>query len=152
MGDIYDLMVNDARQSFFQLENLMSSLDAKAFGVVAIGAVLFSVYTYILTNLFKFNMLYLPYLVLILSLLVMFCCIFPRSWDRGSCLKNIKEHGNLNFEDAANTMAMNYARWEDLLYQTYKRKMALFEVGLGLMSVSILFEVCTICYLFVFAP
>lgn len=44
------LMVDDARQSFFQLENLMSSLDTKAFGVVAIGAVLISIYTYILNN------------------------------------------------------------------------------------------------------
>jgi len=63
MGNIHDLMVNDARQSFFQLENLMSSLDAKAFGGVAIGAVIFSIYTYILNNLFKYDLLYLPYLV-----------------------------------------------------------------------------------------
>jgi hypothetical protein len=152
MGNIHDLMVNDARQSFFQLENLMSSLDAKAFGVVAIGAVLFSIYTYILSNLFNYDMLYLPYLTLILSLLIMVCCIFPRSWDRGSSLKNIKEHGDLDFEDAANTMAMNYAKWEDILYGIYKRKLALFEIGLGLMGASILFEVLTICYLFVFDP
>ena len=152
MGNIHDLMVNDARQSFFQLENLMSSLDAKAFGVVAIGAVLFSIYTYILSNLFNYDMLYLPYLTLILSLLIMVCCIFPRSWDRGSSLKNINEHGDLDFEDAANTMAMNYAKWEDILYGIYKRKLALFEIGLGLMGASILFEVLTICYLFVFDP
>lgn len=152
MGNIHDLMVNDARQSFFQLENLMSSLDAKAFGVVAIGAVLFSIYTYILSNLFKYDMLYLPYLTLILSLLIMVCCIFPRSWVRGSSLENIKEHGDLDFQDAANTMAMNYAKWEDILYKIYKRKMALFEIGLGLMGASILFEVCIICYLFVFDP
>lgn len=144
MGNIYDLMVNDARQSFFQLENLMSSLDTKAFGVVAIGAVIFSIYTYIINNLFKYNIIYLPYLVLILSLLVMICCIFPRNWKRGSSLKNIKEHGDLEFEDAANIMAMNYAKWEDKLYKTYKSKVALFEVGLGLMGISIFFEIIII--------
>jgi len=144
MGDIHDLMVNDARQSFFQLENLMSSLDTKAFGVVAIGAVIFSIYTYILNNLFKSDILYLPYLVLILSLLVMVCCIFPRNWKRGSSLKNIKEHGNMEFEDAADTMAMNYAKWEDKLYEIYKSKVALFEIGLGLMGVSILLEIIII--------
>jgi hypothetical protein len=144
MGDIYDLMVSDARQSFFQLENLMSSLDTKAFGVVAIGAVIFSIYTYIINSILKDDILYLPYLTLVLSLLVMICCIFPRNWKRGSSLKNIQEHGNMVFEDAANTMAMNYSKWEDKLYKTYKSKVALFEIGLGLMGISILFEIVII--------
>lgn len=146
MGDIFDLMVNDARQSFFQLENLMSSLDTKAFGVVAIGAVLFSIYTYILNNFPVNEILYMPYSILVLSLLFMGCCIFPRGWKRGSSLKNIKENGNLEYEDAANTMAMNYARWEDILYETYKSKLALFEIGLSFMGLSILLEVVIICH------
>ncbi len=145
MGDIHELMLNDARQSFFQLENLMSSLDTKAFGVVAIGAVLFSIYTYILNNLFKNDNLYLPYSILALSLIVMVCCIFPRGWKRGSSLANIKESEDLGYEDAANTMAMNYAKWEDKLYKTYKKKLVLFEIGLGFMGVSVLLEIIIIC-------
>ena len=145
MGDIFDLMVNDARQSFFQLENLMSSLDTKAFGVVAIGAVLFSIYTYILNKFPNHDNLYLPYSILIISLLFMGCCIFPRGWERGSSLKNIKENGTLEYEEAANIMSMNYARWEDKLYETYKKKQILFEIGLGFMGLSILVEIVIIC-------
>ena len=47
----------------------------------------------------------------------------------------------MEFEDAANYMALNYARWEDKLYGTYKSKLALFEMGLGYMGISILLEI-----------
>jgi hypothetical protein len=146
MGNIHDLMVNDARQSFFQLENLVSSLDAKAFGVVAIGSVWLSIFTYILT-IFKFYSLYIPYLILMIAILSIIGCIFPRKWKRGSSLLNIKEHGNIDFEDAANAMAMNYAKWEDILDKKYNEKFKFFEIGLGLMAISIILEIRILIYL-----
>lgn len=143
---INKLMADDARQSFFQLENLMSALDTKAFGVVAIGAVLFSIYAYVINNIFKFYSLYLPYSILILSLVFMGGCIFPRNWKRGSSLKTIKEYGNLDFEDAANKVAMNYARWEDKLYKTYRKKFVLFKIGLSFMGLSVLSEIIILVF------
>lgn len=76
-----------------------------------------------------------------ISLLFMGCCIFPRSWERNSSLKNIKENGDLDFEDASNTMAMDYAKWEDKLYEIYKKKLILFEIGLSFMGLSVLSEI-----------
>lgn len=50
------LMVDDARQSFFQLENLVSSLDAKAFGVVTLSSVLLSIFACVIV-LYKSHIL-----------------------------------------------------------------------------------------------
>jgi len=46
MDDIYNLILDETRQNFFQLENLMSNLDMKAFGIIAVNTILFSFYTY----------------------------------------------------------------------------------------------------------
>ena len=56
MSDIYDVMAEEARQSYFHLENMIMSLDSKAFGVITADALLFSVFTYVID---KSNTLFL---------------------------------------------------------------------------------------------
>ena len=150
MSQIFDLMVNDARQSFFQLENLVSCLDSKAFGVVTLDSVLLSIFAYIIV-LYKSHILYIPYSILILSVLFMSFCIRPRKWKRGRSLITIKKYGNLEFEAAANTMAMNYARWEDKLYIMYNKKLRFFKIGLDFLGLSVLLEIIILAYL-IFDP
>jgi len=51
MSDIYDVMAEEARQSFFFLKNVTASLDVKAFGFITVDALLFTVFTYINSTL-----------------------------------------------------------------------------------------------------
>jgi len=54
VSDICRLMVEEARESFYQRENFVRALDTKSFGVVSINAMLFAIFSYIIT-LFKMN-------------------------------------------------------------------------------------------------
>lgn len=74
-------------------------------------------------------------------------CIRPRKWKRGCSLITIKKYGNLGFEDAANTIAMNYARWEDKLHIVYNKKLKFFKIGLDFLSISIILETIILAYL-----
>jgi hypothetical protein len=40
MGDIYELIINEVRESLFQLECITTSLDNKAYGLIALNTIL----------------------------------------------------------------------------------------------------------------
>ena len=134
MGNIYDLMLEEARSNFFQFENLISNLDVKAFGVVAIDAILLSAFVSILSS-WKPTVpayYYVPSLFLVVSLVFMTFCIWPRTWKRQNGEKIISKYGTFNPEDAAGQLAVNYAQAEMKLAKTYDIKLRFFETGLVL--------------------
>jgi hypothetical protein len=65
-SDIYNLMADQARQSFFQLENITAALDSKVFGMVTADALLFSVFAYISQPLSD-ALFYIPMALIVLS-------------------------------------------------------------------------------------
>ena len=112
MVDIFELMVNETRQSFFQRENLLMSVDIKCFGLISINAVLFAIFVYIFT-IDKSDFLCIPSILLVASLFASIASIWPREWDRQDCKATIEKYGELPSGQAATQLAINYATWDE---------------------------------------
>jgi hypothetical protein len=139
MGDIYDLMVNEARQSFYQLENVTAALDSKAFGIVAFDTILLSVFAYII-SLHSSRLFYIAPIFLIVSLLCVLICVKPRKCDRQCSDLILKTYGKLSYEQAATNIAANYAGLEEDLYKIYEGKFKYLNFGLILLFIALLIE------------
>lgn len=148
MSDIYSLMVEESRQNFFQVENLFSAIDTKAFGVVTIDAILFPIFAYILSlKQHPTLLLYVPSFILLVSLIFLILCIWPYEWRRQISLATINKYGNIPYEKAASQLAINYANWEDQLTAKYWDKYWCFKRGL-IITVSALISEIFIYLLF----
>ena len=51
MSNTDELMAEEARQSFFQVENITAYLDYKAYGIITFDTILFVVFTYFFSPL-----------------------------------------------------------------------------------------------------
>jgi hypothetical protein len=132
MSDIYSIMLEESRQSFFQLENLMSYLDMKAFGLCAINALLFSIFAYLL-SLFKAHIplvMYIPSGLLVVSLIFLIFCTWPQDWNRQDGLATLNKYGTWDCERASRQLAKNYATSENELFIKYWEKFEHFRKGL----------------------
>jgi hypothetical protein len=147
MSDIYSIMLEESRQSFFKLENLMSFLDMKAFGIVAINAITLSFFVDLLNNFEVSIYYYVPLLLFIVSLGFVIFCVWTRTWHRQSGSKTIENYGKLEAEDAASQLAINYASCEEELREIYSEKMMFFNIGLVLMMLGFIFNLFSFFYL-----
>jgi hypothetical protein len=144
MSSIHDLMLEEARQSFFQLESTIANLDTKAFGFVAVDGVLFTLIGYILSlnDLPATGNTDYWYAVPLssfgISLFFMTYCVWPRKWRSQDLYLTIEKYGTLEPEDAATQLAVNYVTWEDQLLKIHGKKVRAIMSGLGFMIAGIL--------------
>ena len=145
MGDIYNLMAEEARQSFFQLENITAALDSKAFGVVTADALLFSVFVYISTPA-SIALFYVPIVLVVLSFISLLVSAWPRHFHRQFSDDTIKNYGTWEPNRALAQIAANYAELELNQYKIYKNKLNWFFTGLVLMVLAMACEVAIFAY------
>ena len=144
MSDIYDLMAEEARQSFFQFENVTFALDSKAFGVVTADALLFSVFSFI--SPFSNWLFYIPVALLIISCFLLIGCVYPRHFHRQFSEDTINNYGTMDSKMALSHIAANYAHLERSQYKIYKNKLNWFLTGLILMVAAMVCEMIIFAY------
>lgn len=142
MDNTHSILLEEIRSNFFQLESLSSSLDVKAFGLATIDALLFSMFTYIFT-LFKPIplILYVPCLMLIISLIFLIFCICPQNWCRQNGSATLDKYETWDSEDVARQLAKNYAASESELFEKYMEKFGFFQKGLKLTILAFVLEI-----------
>jgi len=150
MGDIFDLMVNEARESLFQLECIATSLDNKAYGMIAFNTILLSVLVFSY-EIYHSRFIFIPSVLIIASLISVLICIVPRSSHRMTGEKIINLYGEKNFDDAAGQLALNYAGLEKELNKIYDEKYKYLRWGLLFTIASLIIGFMIILYL-VFDP
>ncbi len=141
MSSIHELMLEEARQSFFQLEQSLSNLDSKAFGLAAFDSILFTVYISSLNSVsvsIDTFFWYVPLSLFILSLFFIIPCIWPRYHRGQDPYKTIKEYGIMETEDAAGQLAINYTTLYEELLKIHKDKVRAIVFGLRFMIAGLL--------------
>jgi hypothetical protein len=124
-----ELMAEEARQSFFQVENITTYLDYKAFGIIAFDTILFSEFTYFFSPFSHWYCSGGP-LLLFVSLILELKCVWPRNFDRFTADSTIKEYGTLGLEEASAHIAADYADLELDSLDIYIEKMIYLKFGL----------------------
>lgn len=137
MGNTYLLVLEEARQNFFQLENWLPSLDTKASIMIAIDAIILTSLSLIPTfnkqnQFIQFFLISLPVLSIAFSVL----CLYPRKWDRPSGEKIVSKYLDLELDPVVVELAKTYAKWEAGLWNIYNEKLFCFKIGLRLVVVS----------------
>lgn len=121
MSNAYLLMLEEARQNFFQFENWLPTLDTKSSILIAIDAIILSS----LTLIPRFNEQNLFVRIFIISLPVLsiafsVACLYPRKWDRPDCEKIVSKYMERELDLTIVELAKTYARWEtDLFNRIY---------------------------------
>jgi hypothetical protein len=118
MGDIFELMVNEARESYFQLESITTALDNKAYGLIAFNTILLTVFVFSY-ELYHNNLIFIPSVLIIVSQVSVLICIIPRTSHRMTGEIIIHRYGVKEFDDAAGQLAHNYAGLEKELNNIY---------------------------------
>jgi hypothetical protein len=150
MSNIYELMINESRESLFQLESIATSLDNKAYGLIAFYTLLFSIFAYS-NEIFHNNYLYIPLIIIITSLLCLLIAITPRTSHRMTGEIIIRQYGNFSFDDAAGQLAFNYASLEKELTDIYNTKIKYVTLSLIYAAISIITGTIILLYL-IFHP
>ena len=138
--DKHSMLVDETRQSFFQLENLTTSVDNKAYGVIAFNTILLSMFAYVFTFYSGRILFYIAPTLLLISLLLVLICIWPRAWFRPENRETIKLFKTLGFKEIARTLAANYTSYEMVLCKIYKKKFNYLYYGLKLTTIAIAIE------------
>ena len=119
----------DARESFFQLENLVFHLDAKAFGMVAINAIFITMSSYLFDQTHEL-MWKMISIIFIISIFFMLMCIMPRYYDRRHPTAPLNASERQSSEFVAAQMAVDYAHLMDnVLDHIYDEKLQFFLIG-----------------------
>jgi len=119
----------DARESFFQLENLVFHLDAKAFGMVAINVIFITMSSYLFdqTHELMWRIISISFII---SIFFMLMCIMPRRYDRRHPTVPLNASENQSSEFVAAQMAVDYAHLMDnVLDHIYDEKLQFFLIG-----------------------
>jgi hypothetical protein len=143
-----DLMVNESREALFQLESAATSLDNKGYGIVAFDTIILSILAYFLET-YPNKLLYIcgPSLSLVISLFFVFFSIYPRTTHRMSAGDIINLYGQMKFEDAAGTLALNYASLDKELKEIYENKYKHLRYSLTFTMLAISVGMLTLAYL-----
>ncbi len=150
MGNISDLMVNETRESLFQLECIATSLDNKAYGIIAFNTILLSVFAFSY-EVYHSKLIFIPSFLIIASLISVLICIVPRSSHRMTGEKIINLYGEMDADNAAGQLALNYASLEKELNGIYDEKYKYLRVGLLSTLASVIIGFVIIAYL-IFDP
>jgi hypothetical protein len=143
MSSIDELMVEEARQSFFQVENITAFLDYKAYGIITVDAILFTIFTYFFSPLSHWYCVLGP-ILLLASLIFELKCIWIRDFDRYTSDSTIRTYGTLKIEDAAAHIAADYADLELDSLDIYREKIVDLKYGLKSTILAIVIEAITI--------
>jgi hypothetical protein len=147
----YNLLVDETRQSFFQLENLTTSIDNKAYGTIAFDTILLSMFAYVFTFYSSRILLYIAPTILIIALLFALVCIWPRTRFGSENKGTIELFKTLEFKEIARILAANYTSYDMVLWKIYKKKVNYLQYGLKLTTIAIVVEAVIIAY-FVLDP
>ena len=96
-------------------------------------------------------LLYIPTFFLVSSLISVLICILPRTSHRMTGEKIIHLYGQMEFEKAAGTLALNYASLEKELNNVYAVKFKYLQFGLIATIVAVCVGVIILAYL-IFDP
>jgi hypothetical protein len=151
ISEKYGLLVEETRQTFFQLESLTTSVDNKAYGMIALDTVLLSMFAFLLTLYSSKFWLYIAPMLLVLSLLCMLYCIKPRKWFGPENKKTIELFKTKKFDEIARILAANYTSYDIVIWKIYNEKFKYLNLGLKLTMISIVVESIVLCY-FMFDP
>jgi len=93
MDELWDLLGEETRQSFSDLQNLVLALDGKASTILAIDAILLTAFS-LIPNIIHFNLVYriLIFIPLLFSVFSAICCLHLRGWDVMDADKLITEY------------------------------------------------------------
>jgi hypothetical protein len=149
MSDKHDLLVEETRQAFFQLENLVTSIDNKAFGMIALDTILLSIFAYVFTLFPTCSgiLLYVSPMLIMLSLLLVLICIKPRKWYSPDNEKTIKLFENKPANEIARILAANYTSYDIVLTKIYNKKIEYLKYGVWITIISIVVELFVLAYL-----
>jgi|WetSurMetagenome_2_1015567.scaffolds.fasta_scaffold26923_3 hypothetical protein len=144
MSEIYEVMAEESRQSYFHLENMIMSLDSKAFGVITADALLFSVFTYVIDK--SNTLFYIAPALIIVSFVLLLASVWRRAYQIQTGDEVIKKYGRLESKLALSQLAANYADLESKLSKIYNKKFGWFLAGLILMVISMAMELIVFGY------
>jgi len=153
--DKHNLLVEETRQSFFQLENLTTALDNKAYGMIAFNTILVTIFGYIIANHFNHFLAYIAPTLLMGSLALLLFCIYLRGWERPESEKTIelfKKENGLDFKTIARQIAANYVSYERYLYKRYLDKSKYLIWSFYLTIVAIIAEFFIILGIIIYPP
>ena len=143
MEETHIRLADEAQQAFYQRENLVMSVDVKAFGVIAIDAVLSTIFLYLLTE-FKSTWLAIPYVFLVFSLIFLAKCVWPVKWNRPSIPLMLNEYWDLDYKEVIEILSANYIQLDGLLKKIYEYKFKNFYIGIKLVIVALILEIMII--------
>lgn len=137
-GNTHELIIDDVRLNFFQLENLITSLDLKSSIIIAIDAILIAggesmVHFNEQIPIHQFFIIIPP----MLSISMAVFCLWPRTWLRPNGLNTINNYADKKFDYAASKIAKNYADGEEKLKLIYVDKFEYFQHSVVLATISI---------------
>lgn len=148
MVDIYELMADQSRQSFFQLENTIASLDSKSFGVMTADALLFSAFTFVLGHpCCSSKLFYISPSLIIISFALLLASTWPRRYRIQTAECVINKYGSWETKLVLAQLAANYADLERRSLEIYKNKFNWFYAGLVLMAISMAVEMIVYTYI-----
>ena len=149
MNNVHSLLLEEARSNFFQLESLTSNLDMKAFGLIAVDALLFSIFVYLFSLFTNIPLiLYVPSLILIVSLVFLILCICPQNWKIQNASATLNKYETWESERATRQLAKNYAASADEISEKYWEKFGFFQIGLKLSILAFISEILVFLILY----
>lgn len=151
MGDIFDLMVNETRESLFQLECIAVALDNKAYGLIAFDTILLAALAFFNEIYHSSRLIYLPTVFLFISTIFVLICIIPSTSHRMTGEKILHLYGEKDFEDAAGQLAFNYAGLEKELTEVYNKKLKFLSWGFRFTIAAMLLGAIVLSYI-IFDP
>jgi hypothetical protein len=95
VDELWSLICEETRQSFSDLQNLVLALDNKASTILAVDAILITVFS-LVPNSIHVNFIYriVIFSALLLSVISAICCLYLRKWDIMDGNKLVEEYQN----------------------------------------------------------
>lgn len=152
MTDLWELVAEETRESFSELESLVSTLDVKSSIVVVIDGVLLTALSLIQDDFRHLNIIIRVLILLPLFLSVLFSagCLFPRKWNRIFGPNLINEYECSEDPDfVACEISKTRSELEKTLQKVYDNKFMLFRISTLFMLATLIGEFILFAYLFV---
>lgn len=149
MNEKHSLIVEETRQAFFQLENQTTTIDNKAYGMIAFDTILLSMFAYIFSFYTSHFWLYVAPAMLVISLLCLLFCIKPRKWYGPDNAKTILLFKDKPIEEISRILAANYTSYDIVLWKIYREKFKWLNIGLKIAMIAIAVEFLVLVYFMV---
>jgi hypothetical protein len=150
MGYLWDLIAEETRQSFTDLQNLFLSLDIKSSIVLAIDAILLAALS-LIPNFANLDIIIrvLIFAPLFFSLISAICCLCPRKWDKISGENLVREYEEAEDPNyVACEISKTRSDLEHKLQDIYIKKLSCFNVSAIYMIMALFGEFVLFIYSF----